>query len=147
MSDLTIYLTPEKEWQKKFIQRLCQTGNVTAACKRAKITRQNAYLTRDADAVFKKAWDEALEIATENLELEARRRAEVGVLEPIYYKGDMVGTIRKYSDTLMIFLLKAHAPEKYRDNQRIEHTGAGGKDLALQSVVVILPDNARNDRD
>lgn len=33
-------------------------------------------------------------------------------------------TIRKYSDTLAIFLLKAHNPDKYRDNSRVELGGS-----------------------
>lgn len=36
----------------------------------------------------------------------------------------MVATISKASDTLAIFLLKAHNPEKYRDNSRVEHAGS-----------------------
>ena len=34
-----------------------------------------------------------------------------------------VATIKKYSDTLAIFLLKAHSPDKYRENSKIELTG------------------------
>lgn len=117
---MTKGLTPEKAWQRPFIQRLCDTGNVTAACKKAKISRQRAYEVKDEDALFAAAWKEALEIATENLELEARRRA-TGWLEPVFYLGAKVGSIRRYSDTLMIFLLKAHKPDKYRDNVHHEH--------------------------
>lgn len=36
----------------------------------------------------------------------------------------MVASVRKYSDTLAIFLLKAHHPEKYRDNSRVEIGGS-----------------------
>lgn len=32
-------------------------------------------------------------------------------------------TMKEYSDTLAIFLLKAHAPDKYRENSKIELTG------------------------
>lgn len=32
-------------------------------------------------------------------------------------------TMKEYSDTLAIFLLKAHNPEKYRDNMKVQHTG------------------------
>jgi hypothetical protein len=120
---LTVNLTSEKEWQKKFITRLCETGNVSASCRKAKITRQNAYLARDADEVFNAAWEEALIIATEALELEARRRAQLGVDEPVFHQGMQVGAVRKYSDTLLIFLLKAHKPEMYRDNTKADHSG------------------------
>lgn len=120
---MTVFVTLEKGWQAKFITRLAETANVSAACKRAKCSRTEAYRTRDEDELFKAAWEEALEIATEALELEARRRAEKGVLEPIFYQGVKAGTIRRYSDTLMIFLLKAHKPEKYRDNVKNDHSG------------------------
>lgn len=34
-----------------------------------------------------------------------------------------VATIKKYSDTLAIFLLKAHSPDKYRENSKVELSG------------------------
>jgi len=34
-----------------------------------------------------------------------------------------IAAVRKYSDTLAIFLLKAHNPEKYRENSKIELAG------------------------
>lgn len=34
-----------------------------------------------------------------------------------------VAAVRKYSDTLAIFLLKAHNPEKYRENSKVELSG------------------------
>lgn len=37
-----------------------------------------------------------------------------------------IATMKKYSDTLAIFLLKAHDPAKYRENSRMELTGADG---------------------
>lgn len=45
-----------------------------------------------------------------------------------------VATVRKYSDTLAIFLLKAHAPEKYRDNTRMELTGANGGPVQINDT-------------
>lgn len=129
---MTVGLTPEKEWQAPFIKRLSETGNITAACRKAKISRQRAYEVKDQDEVFAAAWKDALETATELLELEARRRAEEGFLEPIFHQGQQVGAARKYSDTLLIFLLKAHKPNTYRD--RIEHTGAGGGPIETRDV-------------
>ncbi|MGZ3184380.1 MAG: hypothetical protein ACXU8N_18240 [Telluria sp.] len=35
-----------------------------------------------------------------------------------------VKTIQRYSDTLAIFLLKAHDPEKYRENSKVELAGS-----------------------
>jgi hypothetical protein len=48
------------------------------------------------------------------LEDEAVRRAYEGVERPVFQGGKQVGVVREYSDTLLIFLLKALRPEKYR---------------------------------
>ena len=55
----------------------------------------------------------------DDLELEARRRAVEGTERPVFYQGGEVGYVREYSDTLLIFLLKAHRPNKFRE--RVEH--------------------------
>lgn len=47
------------------------------------------------------------------------------VMEPVLdeHGEHKVAAVRKYSDTLAIFLLKAHNPEKYRENSKIELAG------------------------
>jgi hypothetical protein len=128
--------TPKKwdEWQNVFLRELARTGVVAAACKKAKVERSTAYNRRKLDPQFAGAWDEALEVATEMLEAEAHRRAAIGVLEPVYQQAMRVGQVRKYSDTLLIFLLKAHKPAKYRDNYRVEHVGANGGPIEYQDA-------------
>jgi hypothetical protein len=73
------------------------------------------YKRRRTDAAFRAAWAEATELGTESLEHEATRRAYHGVEEPVIYKGTQCGAVTKYSDTLLIFLLKARKPHVYRD--------------------------------
>lgn len=58
----------------------------------------------------------ALDIGADSLEDEAVRRARDGYDKPVYQQGQCVGQVRKYSDTLMVFLLKGARPKKYRDN-------------------------------
>jgi hypothetical protein len=119
-------VTPEKNaWITAFLVALAESGNVARSCKKAKVSRQEAYRTRKEDKDFLMAWDEALGIAVGLLEDEAWRRAREGVLEPEFYKGEKVGAVRKYSDTLLIFLLKAHKPFLYREN--IDITSGGEK--------------------
>ena len=55
------------------------------------------------------------EDAHDALESEARRRAVEGVPMPVYYNGKVCGTVRKYSDFLLMFLMKAKMPQ-YRDS-------------------------------
>lgn len=106
-------LTPKKI--KAFLESLIEYGNVSHAAKQIDMARSYMYEYRDKDEAFKAAWDEAVDISVEAMEKEARRRAVEGVEEPVFYQGDECGTIRKYSDTLLIFLLKAHKPEKYKE--------------------------------
>ena len=73
---------------------------------------------------FAAQWDNALEEGTDLLEAEARRRAVTGIDKPVYYKGEVVGSITKYSDRLLMFLLRAHRPQKFRDGGKVEQTGA-----------------------
>lgn len=118
--------TPEKgpafsKWQVAFLKELARKGNISAACRKAKIDRKWAYTCRDRDPFFKEAWTDALETAIDGIEEEAHRRAVTGVpeYEIVGEKKVLVG--RKYSDTLMIVLLKAHRPAKFRENHRHEH--------------------------
>lgn len=95
-------VTPKKvsEWTPVFLSALADTANVRLACKTAGIARKTAYQHRKESPTFAAQWDEALEQACDVLEAEARRRALT------------------VSDTLMIFLLKAHRPEKYRETRQ-----------------------------
>ena len=138
-----------RNWKPVFLAELARTCNVTAAAKKAGIHRDTAYAARadplaevaDPEAeAFTRAWDTALEEGVDTLELEAHRRAFKGVLEPAgWYQGKAGGKVRRYSDTLAIFLLKAHRPEKYRENVHQELTGAGGAPLVPISVIEPVP--------
>ena len=114
-------------------------AHVTAACKAAVVVSSVAYRRRDDDEAFRLAWEKAIEIGTTVLEAEAARRAYHGTLKPVFYKGKVCGHIREYSDSLMQFLLRARNPQKYRDNQRIEHAGPSGGGLPIQIIEIVRP--------
>ena len=109
-------------WRDAFIERLRATGNITLAATGAGVTRQNVYRTRSRNAAFRHRWDEALEQAMDLLEGEARRRA-TGMKRDVYYAGEVVGQESVYSDTLLMFLMRAHRPHLYRENMKVEHSG------------------------
>ena len=75
------------------------------------------YSCRAGDRAFASAWDVSLEIGLDALEDEAIRRAREGVEEPVFQGGLRCGSVRKYSDLLLIFLLKSRRP--YRDSGAI----------------------------
>lgn len=104
----------------EFLAEIRETGgNITKAAERIGVGRQTVYDWKAAHADFSAQWDEALTSSIEDLEQEAKRRAFSGTDEPVFYKGQKCGLIRKYSDTLLIFLLKAHKPAMYREQLKI----------------------------
>ena len=127
------------DWKPAFLKNLQATGNIRAACLAAKISRATFYEHRKADAAFETQVSEALEDAGDILETEAWRRAVKGVLKPVFQQGSRVGSIREYSDTLLIFLLKGTKPQKYKD--RVEATGPNGGPIvtAVREVIVEMP--------
>ncbi|MEF2146203.1 MAG: hypothetical protein V3573_12225, partial [Desulfovibrionaceae bacterium] len=99
--------------RERFLTLLAERGNVSYAARQAGLSRSRAYELRRDDMDFACAWDEALLESGDLLESEAVRRAVEGVEEPYYYQGEQRGTSRKYSDQLLMFLLKARNPERY----------------------------------
>ena len=109
--------------QRAFLAAFRETGNVRLACEVAKVGRSSHYRWLDKDPEYREAFELAKEDAADILEAEAYRRAVEGVEKPVgWYKGKPGGTVREYSDILLIFLLKALRPEKYRE--RVEVRGA-----------------------
>ena len=113
-------MTPEKK--AKFLAGLADCSNVTRAAETAGVNRVSMYQLRAKDKKFAKQWDESAAIGAARLEDEARRRAVEGWEEPVFYQGGQCATVRKFSDTLLICLLKAHHPEKYADRNKTEGT-------------------------
>lgn len=138
-------LADQPKWVKAFLGVLAKTANISAACKAAKISRSTVYEHKENDEVFAAAWSQAEEEAVETLEKEAWRRARDGVKRKkgVYFMGAQVATEVEtlYSDNLLMFLLKAHKPTRYREttNQNINMNLAG-------QVELYIPDNGR-DRD
>lgn len=97
----------------------------------AKVSTPTAYAHRSDDPEFKARWDDAVEQAIQVLEQEAHRRAAIGVRRPVFQSGKLVGTVTEYSDTLLIFLLKANRPHKYRDNHRVEISTPAGESVKV----------------
>ena len=126
-------LTPQK--LAAFCAALAQTGIVRRACEAVDVSRQTAYEWRREIPEFAAAWDRALEIGITALEDEAHRRAFEGVTEPVFHQGLECGQVQKYSDTLAIFLLKAHRPEKYRERHDVNANVSGGLTLTVATGV------------
>jgi len=103
-----------KKRRAKFIEALEQTGTVDRAAKACGMSTSQLYHLRSQDEDFRAEWNRALEIGEgvllEAMERECDRRAMRGVNEPIYYQGEKVGFVKKYSDPLLMFRMKKLNP-------------------------------------
>lgn len=119
-------LRVSKERQQRFLQALAEADDVAAATTAAGIERAKVYQLRRTDPAFAAQWDRAKEAAADRLEQEARRRALEGRQEPLLSDGKIVRdddgrpvAVRRYSDDLLLALLKAHRPEMFGDHRLI----------------------------
>jgi hypothetical protein len=85
----------KRYWQKAFLAALENTVSVTAAAEAAQTDRSMVYQHKRQDPEFARQWDQALDVAPDTLEDEARKRAFDG------------------SDVLLMFLLKGIRPQKW----------------------------------
>lgn len=100
-----------KKWWGPFLESYAETGIVTVSCRRAGVSRFTVYKYKRDCPEFTKLFDEAAKAALETLEDVAKQRAMTT------------------SDTLLIFLLKCLAPDKYQDRRYLTHEGRVGLDL------------------
>ena len=89
----------------RFAELLAESGNVRHACAVTGISRHTAYKARRRDGVLAQAWDAALALAAEHVDAVLAERALEGVEEPVFWKGELVGTRRRYDNRLLL----AHA--------------------------------------
>lgn len=138
---------PLSPLKRAFLTAYAASGcNVTAAARACNMWARTHYrwLKEDgADDNNPNEYGEWFAIAhqagIERLEREADRRATDGVDEPIYHLGQLVGFKRKYSDVLLIFRLKALAPDRYNDRLLVNARNEN-KNLNLNANIDMRPD-------
>ena len=112
-------LAPRKrhEWTSKkkasFCEALAMGVTVATAAGAVGMSRSSAYQQRENDEAFGQGWSEALEEGKERLEAECRRRA-MGWNETRYDKDGNAYEVYRYSDNLLMFMLKKLDPS-YRE--------------------------------
>jgi predicted DNA binding protein len=95
-------LTPEKK--TRYLRAVEQLGTLTAGCRAAAVSHNTIYQWREHDDAFMLAEQQARTTFADELEHEVVTRGRAG------------------SDTLLIFMLKAVRPEKFRDRVDVRQT-------------------------
>lgn len=125
----------------KFLDLLERGWTVEEIADELQITGRTFYRARKTDEEFAEAWakaaDTGAKIQLEYAEKEVRRRAIDGWMEPVFYKGEKVGEVRKFSDRLLILRVKALAKRAGDDSyvQRTDITSQG--DQVKVGVIVV----------
>lgn len=124
------------ERKAAFLAAFAEIGQVCKSADAAGVARTTPYDWAEADDEFAEAWSKARLKSVGRLEDEALRRAVDGTDKPVYQRGKKVGTVKEYSDTLLIFLLKNWRPERYREKREI--VGAQGGPLKVVTEVAFV---------
>lgn len=101
--------------KKEFLENFEAGRYICAAAKKTGVHVSQVWRWRQEDEAFRKLFDET------------RILAEQHIIAKLEDEADRRGM--KSSDTLLIFRLKALAPDKYRE--RLEHSGPGGGPLEV----------------
>lgn len=141
-------ISPE-QWER-FFKNMADLGNIRLACEASGIHRSTVHAYNrgefpegfDGDA-WTARFEAAREDAADRLEAEAFRRAHDGWAKKVYKKpGDDSGGVVEewaYSDALMVLLLKANRPEKFKDRAATELTGKDGGPIQTENKVIAIP--------
>lgn len=141
------------EWDK-FFEKYAERGNVSDACLSSGVSRTVVYaylrgeFPEEFDDAARKLWkqrhEESREAAADKLESEAFRRAHDGYLKKSYTIGGGEGAEKHveewaYSDSLMVVLLRANRPERFKEKTATELTGPNGGPIKTETKVIAVP--------
>ncbi|HEV7216792.1 MAG TPA: hypothetical protein VGP33_16925 [Chloroflexota bacterium] len=128
--------------KKAFLEAFAEYGNVSRAALVANVERRTIYKWLEHDDTFILEYRQAEMQAEDVLEHAGWKRAVEGVEQThgIFHQGQQVATETKveYSDTLLMFLLKARNPKKYRDRVSIDYGDVPTDKLLAEAVALGL---------
>ncbi len=129
------------DWQAAFLENFALHGIKSRAAKAVGVHVTTVDDERQRDEDFAVSYARAHEEAADVLETFAHKWATTGLderHEEITYDedgkvaGKKVRVTSNVSPALLIFMLKAMRPAKYRENLRVEQTGAGGGPIRVK---------------
>jgi len=133
VADLPTSSHPKKA---AFLAAYLECGHIGQSASAAGVTRRTHYDWKAEDPEYLVEFQRAEKIAGDMLIDEARRRAHDGWEEPVFHQGVIVGGVRRFDSTLLMFLIKRHDPT-YRERSSIALTDSEGGSLvnALRAVI------------
>ena len=119
--DQTFFPEVEHYTRRAFLYAYLETMNKRMAARSLGIGEWTPHsVSWKQDEPFMLACTSIEEAIGDSLEREAYRRGVEGVEEPTgWYKGVPGGYVKKFSDSLLLALLKAYRPDKYREKVEV----------------------------
>jgi hypothetical protein len=129
--------TPQR--QRDFIAALADSGCVAQAARDAGMAERSCYRLRRESPQFAAAWEAAIAHAARRLVDLAFDRAIHGSDEPVFDKeGNRVGRRMRQNDRLLMFLLRAYMPERFRHAHRSARAPAEPPPPAAEPIAEAL---------
>jgi hypothetical protein len=141
-----------KAVKESFVAVLRETASPTQAAKECGVSTNIAYIARRRDMEFQVAWDEAVDLAYDQLLPEAYRRAMHGAETVVVQGGRVVSTVdpetgeekpltvRMPSDRLMEVMLRYRYPQQLANRVKLEVEGPLSLD---REVLIRMPPQER----
>lgn len=117
-------------WRPRFLATFSLTANFLVSATRAGVSYGTIVWHRNHDPEFQAQIDKAEELAAQVLHAVCWKSAVEGDLEPVFWQGLRVGSIRKMDSRLRIEMLRAHMPGRFKTpaNANIQiNNGRGGQ--------------------
>lgn len=129
----------------RFLALLAEKGNVRLCAARCGRSAQSVYVQRRRDPLFAQGWDAALLLARDHAEQVLADRAIEGVEEAVFYRGEQVGTRRRFDNRLLL----AHLGRLDRLAESCEAQAGAARFDELVAVIAgePLPEMVEPDRD
>ncbi len=129
-----------RKLQARFLDLFRRLGIVAPCARQAGIARDTVYQWLNRYPAFAAKFTDALESALDDAEAEVVRRGVVGWEEGVWHRGERVGSERRYSDGLLLALLKARRPRVWAPPMQAELTGMIGVSVeVVQTAISRLP--------
>lgn len=110
------FLFPEITSPKKraYLTAYAETGGIVLAGQVANVHWRNHYNWIRTDSLYAEAFERARSVACDLFEDEVTRRGFHGTDEPQFYRGNICGYIRRYSDILLMYKLNGERGDKFK---------------------------------
>ena len=124
--------------ERKFLETLAETCNVTLSAKAAKVGNSVCYKKRARDAAFRRAWGEAIAQGYARLEIETLERAINGTMRTIVRKDGSEEEVVEFDPRTALALLRHHRDTAREPELREEAAAAVSPEEVLEARNNIL---------